>query len=377
VKHGAESYEFAAQQKKPIRKGGGVMSEYDPGQSISGEPKADHQQMVALNKLFYEGYMVWRAIYAAAALGIADVLNDGPMDTKEIAVAVGANQDALYRLLRALTSVGVFTEIGTRRFALTPLAAGLRSDVPGSLKAYLCLYGSDFLSRPADNLLYSVQTGLPAVERVFGASYLSHLKQNPEIAAEFDAGMASISSLDITDVLSAYDFTGIRTIADIGGGNGSFLAAILNTYPDMSGILLERTTAVEGARLHLEATGLVDRCVVISGDFFEKIPAGADAYILKSIMHNWDDARAISILRNCRDAMPQEGKLLIIEPVILSEAHASLSKFLDLTMLVMSEGGRERTEREFQTLLTVGGFELIRVVSTGSRVSIVEGMPVK
>jgi hypothetical protein len=222
-----------------------------------------------------------------------------------------------------------------------------------------------------------VQTGLPAVERVFGASYVSYLKQNPEVAAEFDAGMASISSLDIIDVLSAYDFTGIRTIADIGGGNGSFLAAILDAYPNMSGILLERTTAVEGGRLHLEAAGLVDRCDLITGDFFEKIPEGADAYILKSIIHNWDDARAITILRNCRDAMPEPGKLLIIEPVILPEAHASLSKFLDLTMLVMSEGGRERKEQEFQTLLTAGGFELTRIVPTGSRVSIVEAVPIK
>jgi hypothetical protein len=353
------------------------MSENDTDQSKSGEPKTDHQHLVALNKLFHEGYMVWRAIYAAAALGIADVLKEAPMDAKDIAAAVGANQDALYRLLRTLASVGVFTEIGTRRFALTPLAAGLRSDVPGSLKAYLCLYGSEFLSRPADNLLYSVQTGLPAVERVFGASYLSYLKQNPEIAAEFDTGMASISSLDITDVLSAYDFTGIRTSADIGGGNGSFLAAILDAYPDMRGVLLERTTAVEGARLHLEAAGLVDRCDLIIGDFFEKIPEGADAYILKSIMHNWDDARAITILRNCRDAMLERGKVLIIEPVILPDAHASLSKFADLAMLVMSEGGRERTEEEFRTLLTAGGFELTRVVPTGSRVSIVEGVPVK
>lgn len=189
--------------------------------------------------------------------------------------------------------------------------------------------------------------------------------------------MASISSLDIIDVLSAYDFTGIRTIADIGGGNGSFLATILDAYPNMSGMLLERTTAVEGARLHLAAAGLVYCCDLIIGDFFEKIPEGADAYILKSIMHNWDDARAITIRRNCRDAMPEQGKLLIIEPVILPEAHASLSKFLDLTMLVMSEGGRERTEQEFQTLLAAGGFELTRIVPTGSRVSIVEGLPIK
>ena len=195
------------------------MSEYDPGQSISGEPKADHQQLVALNKLFYEGYMVWRAIYAAAALGIADVLKEGPMDTKDIAAAVGANPDALYRLLRALASVGVFTEIKESQFALTPLAACLRTDVPGSLRAYISLYGADFSCRPADNLLYSVRTGMPAVERVFGASYLSYLKQTPEIAAEFDAGMASISSLDITDVLSAYDLDG-RVGIMVNGGSG-------------------------------------------------------------------------------------------------------------------------------------------------------------
>ena len=353
------------------------MSEYDTDQSISGEPKADHQHLVALNKLFYEGYMVWRAIYAAAALGIADVLKDEPMDTKDIAAAVGANPDALYRLLRALASVGVFTEIKESQFALTPLAACLRADVPGSLRAYISLYGADFSCRPADNLLYSVRTRMPAFERVFGMPEFSYLKQNPEIASEFDAGMASISSLDISDVLSVYDFSGISSIADIGGGNGGFLASILNTHPNMTGILVDRPTAIESARLRFEAAGLANRCDLISGDFFDKIPGGADAYALKSILHNWDDARAITILRNCRDVMSGKGRLLIIEPVILPDGQGSISKFVDLMMLVMTEGGRERTEQEFRALFEVGGFALTRVIPTGSRVSIVEGVPIK
>ncbi len=337
--------------------------------------RSTHQAaLVALNKLFYEGYMISRAIYVAAQLGVADILKDQPMDTRDIAEAVGANPDALYRLLRALASVGVFTEVKERHFALTPLAACLRTDVPGSLNAYISLYGSDLLRRPADNLLYSVRTGLPAFEQVFGMPEFAYLDRHPEVSSMFDSGMASISSLDISDVLAVYDFSGITTIADIGGGNGTFLTAVLRANPKMKGVLFDRPLVITNARSRIDAAGLAGRCDLISGDFFDTLPGGADAYVLKSIIHDFDDPQSVAILRNCRRAMPEKGKLLLIEPALLPGDQPTLSKFVDLMMLLIV-GGRERTQEEFRTLFEAGGFKLTRIMPTESRVSIVEGVP--
>lgn len=341
----------------------------------ASKDRSTHQAaLVALNKLFYEGYMISRAIYVAAQLGVADILKDQPMDTKDIAAAVGANADALYRLLRALASVGVFTEVEQRHFALTPLAAGLRTDVPGSLNAYILMYGSDFCSRPADNLLYSVQTGMPAFEQVFGMPGYAYLNQHPEISSMFDAGMASISSLDISDVLAVYDFSGITNIADIGGGNGAFLTAILRANQTMKGVLFDRPLVITSARPRIDAAGLAGRCDLIGGDFFDTVPGGADAYVLKSIIHDFDDPQSVRIFRNCRRAMPDKGKLLVIEPALLPGDQPTLSKFVDLMMLLVM-GGRNRTEEEFRTLFEAGGFRLTRLIPTKSRVSIVEGVP--
>ncbi len=338
--------------------------------------RSTHQAaLVALNKLFYEGYMISRAIYVAAQLGVAEILKDQPMDTKDIAAAVGANADALYRLLRALASVGVFTEIKQRHFALTPLAACLRTDVPGSLNAYILFYGSEFSSRPADNLLYSVRTGLPAFEQVFGMPQVAYFNQHPEVSSMFDAAMASISSLDISDVLAVFDFSGTTTIADIGGGNGAFLTAILRANPKMKGVLFDRPLVITNARSRIDAAGLVGRCDLIGGDIFDTLPGGADAYVLKNVIHDFDDTQSVGILRNCRRAMPDNGKLLVIEPALLPGDQPTLSKFVDLMML-LQVGGRERTEEEFRTLFEAGGFKLTRLIPTKSRVSIVEGVPV-
>jgi hypothetical protein len=345
----------------------------NPG--VSGDRSRHQTALRDLHKLFYEGYMTSRAIHAAARLGIADVLKDGPLNTEQIAAAIDANPDALYRLLRALASVGVFEEVKPKHFALTPLAACLRTDMPGSLRAYLSLYGSDLVCRPADNLLYSVRTGLPAFNEVFGMSLFPYLNQHSNARSMFDAGMASISSLDISDVLGAYDFSGISTIADIGGGNGRFLTTILLANPQMKGILFDQPLAIEGARPRIEAEALAHRCDLIGGDFFKAVPGGADAYILKRILHDFDDDRSIAILRNCRRAMSVKARVLVIEPVILGGDQPSLSKFVDLMMLMMTEGGRERSEEELRAPLEAGGFALARVIITGSSVSIVEGVP--
>jgi O-methyltransferase domain/Dimerisation domain len=352
-----------------------IMDDQQSSPGVSGDRSRRQTALGALNKLFYEGYMISRAIYAVACLGIADVLKDGPLNTQQIAAAIDANPDALYRLLRALASVGVFEEVKQSQFALTPLAAGLRTDVPGSLRAYIALYGSELVCRPADNLLSSVRTGFPAFNGVFGMSLFPYLNQNSNARSMFDAGMASISSLDISNVLGAYDFSGIRTIADIGGGDGRFLTTILLANRTIKGILFDQPLTIEGARTRIETEALADRCDLIGGDFFDAVPGGADAYILKRILHDFDDDRAIAILRNCRRAMSDKARILVIEPVVLSGDQPSLSKFVDLMMLVMTEGGRERSEQELRVLFEAGGFGLARVI-TGSFVSIVEGVPV-
>ena len=352
------------------------MSTPQPNIPCNGEKIASQAARIRLNKLFYEAYMIPRAIYVAAELGVADSLTDGPKDTKDIAAAVGANPDALYRLLRALAIAGLFTEAEPSHFALTPLGACLLRDTPASLRAYISLYGSNLLTHAADNLLHSVRTGTSAFREIYGAPLFQYLSDHNEAAKLFDAGMTSISSLDINDVLSVYDFSGINKIADIGGGRGGFLASVLVANPTMRGLLFDLAPVIERARPQIDMAGIAHRCYLVAGNFFETIPCGADAYVLKSIIHDWDDERSITILRNCRRAMADKTRLLVIEPVILPDEQSSLSKFVDLMMLAMTEGGRERTEEDFRVLFDAAGFELTRIIPTGSRVSIVEGVAV-
>ena len=204
---------------------------------------------------------------------------------------------------------------------------------------------------------------------------VAYFNQHPEVSSMFDAAIASISSLDISDVLAVYDFSGITTIADIGGGNGAFLTAMLRANPKMKGVLFDRPLVITNARPRIDAAGLVGRCDLIGGDIFDTLPGGADAYVLKNVIHDFDDPQSVGILRNCRRAMPDKGKLLVIEPVLLPGDQPTLSKFVDLMML-LQVGGRERTEEEFCTLFEAGGFKLTRLIPTKSRVSIVEAVPV-
>jgi hypothetical protein len=311
------------------------------------------------------GYWISQAIYAAAKFGIADHLKDGPKTVGELAGATSTNPDALYRLLRALASVGIFAEDESRRFSLTPLAELLRSDVAGSKRALALMCGDEQFRAWAE-IDYSVRTGKMAFDKVFGKPIFDYLGEHPDKARIFDLAMVGDA------IVNAYDFSGIGVVADIGGGNGSQIAEILKKHIRMKGILFDLPHVIERAKERLHASGLLDRCKLISGSFFDAVPEGADAYILRHIIHDWDEEKCLTILRNCHRAMSPANKLLVIESVIPPGNDPFHGKFADLHMLLIP-GGKERTENEYRTLFEQAGFELTRIVPTDTEVSIAEG----
>ena len=319
------------------------------------------------------GYWVSQAIYAAAKFGIADLLQAGPRSVDELAAASRTQPTCLYRLLRALASVGIFAEDTDGRFALTPLAEPLVSNAPGSKRALALMMGEEHYltwGRLAD----TVKTGENAFEKLYGVPIFDFLSSHPEQAQTFDAAMTGIHGQETAAVLEAYDFSNIGTLADIGGGNGSNLAAILQKYPAMQGILFDLPHVIERAREPVAAAGVESRCQFATGNFFESAPVGADAYLMRHIIHDWDDEKATTILRNCRAAMPPDGRLLLVESVIPPGNAPFFPKFLDLTMMLIP-GGKERTEPEYRQLLSDAGFELQRIVPTTAEIHVIEGAP--
>ena len=320
------------------------------------------------------GFWISRAIYIAAKLGIADRLGDGPKTADEIAAATGTHAESVYRIMRALASVGVFTEDGDRRFGLTPLSNTLRTDAPGSLRAFATVELGEEHYPAWGDLLYSVKTGEIAFDKTFGMPIWEFYAKNPENARTFDESMTGMTLATEEAILTNYDASTVSKLVDIAGGQGSLIAALLKSNPKMRGILFDQPDVVEGARKRMEAEGLSDRCEVVAGNFFESVPEGADAYILKWIIHDWNDERSIAILKNIRRAIAEGGKLLLVEAVVPTGSEPHFGKFIDLNMLVMT-GGRERTEEEYRTLLEAGGFKITRVISTDSPMSIIEAVP--
>lgn len=327
-------------------------------------PQAQMAQMLT-------GYWVSQALYAAAKLGIPDLLVEGARSADDLAGATKTHAPSIYRLLRALASVGVFAEDGEGRFALTPMAECLRSDVTGSQRSLAIMNGEEHY-RSWGELLYSVRTGAPAFDHLYGMPVFDFLSRNPEQAAVFDEAMVGVHGRETAAMLDAYDFSGIGTLADVGGGNGSLLTAVLQKYPTMRGILFDLEGVAGRATANLRAAGLSDRCEVLSGSFFDSVPSGADAYLMRHIIHDWDDERATRILRNVHRAMQPDGKLLLVEGIIPPANEPAFGKLLDLTMLVIP-GGKERTEDEYRKLYADCGFDLTRVVPTAAEVSVIEG----
>ena len=320
-----------------------------------------------------QGYARSACLYVAAKLKIPDLLANGPRPVSELARAAGVKEDALYRTLRAIASLAVFREVAPRTFENTPLSEPLRSDVPGSARDNI-LFGADpFHFRVYAELIHSVTTGGTAIKKVTGKEAFEYLQQDAEESAAFNAAMTSISGHFTRPLVDAYDFGDSGTLADIGGGHGMLLAMILQKHRGLRGIVFDAPPVVEGARERIAALGLESRCEIVGGDFFRSVPP-ADNYVMKSIVHDWDDERAVLILKNCAAAMRgASGKLLLIEQVIVPGNEPSLAKWVDLEMLTMA-GGRERTEGEYAELFSKANLKLVRVVRTPSPACVIEAV---
>jgi O-methyltransferase domain/Dimerisation domain len=318
------------------------------------------------------GYWVSQAIYVAAKLGIADLLKDGPKSCLALAAATGADAPSLFRLMRALASVGVFSHVHTDSFGLSRLAESLQTEVHGSLKAMVITLG-EIHYQACGQMLRSVQTGSPAFNHMFGASLFDYLQQNVDAADAFDQGMANVSSMLAYAVLIAYDFTGISSIVDIGGGQGKLLETILQFNPDIRGTVFDTASTIQRAKQQFGNDAWGRRCSFVAGDFFTSVPQGADAYLLCGVIHDWDDSRAVTILRNCRKAMTKNSRALLVDMIVPDVTSASFSKLLDLNMLVMN-GGRERTIVEFRALLNAADYKLTRIVPTMAPQSVIEAI---
>ena len=319
------------------------------------------------------GFWVSQAIYIAATLGIADYLQKQPKTAEELATVTNAHAPSLYRVLRALASVGIFVEDDNYRFGLTPLAATLQTDASGSLRfTALAELGVEHYFGWG-NLLHSVKTGETAFDRAAGMSLWDYYAQHPEDGKVFDRAMTDLTATVVEAVLESYDFSSLKTVVDVGGGRGSLLAGIIKANSTLKGILFDVPSVIEEAPPQLAADGVAERCAMVAGNFFESVPVGGDAYLLKWIIHDWDDAKAIAILKNCYQAMSDNSRLLLIEQVISPRNELSFGQLLDLNMLVMM-GGRERTEAEYRSLLQAAGFQLTRIILTPSPVSVIEAI---
>jgi SAM-dependent methyltransferase len=322
-----------------------------------------------------DGFLVTQLLRVAAELGVADVLAAGPRTGPEVAEAVGADPAALTRVLRGLASEEVLAEDDEGRFTLTRLGAALRDGVPGSWRSVVLLRG-DLAYRAADGLLSAVRDGGSAFERVFGARFFDFLAADPPTEATFNAAMAGRSAREAADVVAAYDFGGLGTVVDVGGGSGVLLSAILRAAPGVEGVLVDRLAAVAAARDRFAADGLDGRVRCVSGDFFDAVPAGADAYLLSRILHDWGDADAARILAACRRAAGKGARLLVVEALLPERARDAPEVIrMDLLMLVLV-GAAERTAAQYRALLAGAGFSVTRIVPTPSPsgVSVIEAV---
>ena len=319
-------------------------------------------------------YRMSQLLYVAAYLGIADLLKDGPKRSEELAVLVGAHPHALYRVLRALASHGIFTETEGRSFALTPLAVPLQAGVPGSVRSLALMQNQEARWRAWGELLYSVQTGKSAFEHIYGLSDWEYYAQHPDIFAQFSEGMADLTRPTIPAIVTAYDFAGRSRIVDVGAGRGHLMAALLAQYPHLRGVIVELPALIEEARQVLETAGVAGRCELVTGDYFVSIPRGGDVYIFKSILHGMDDAHALRVLHNCRRSMVEGSRLLVIQGIVPEENEPAPIKISDILHLV-SGGGQERTEAEYRGLFDASGFKLAHIYPTATSFSILEGVP--
>jgi hypothetical protein len=326
-----------------------------------------HAQLVQMGMSHWISHIV----YVATKLSLADHLAKDPMTAEQLAGPTGTHSPSLYRLMRTLASLGILTEDESHRFALTPVGEAMKTGAPGCARATILTIASDWWIRGFGELMYSVQTGKPGFEKMLGMPIFDWFAKNPKEASLFNETMVGIHGGEPEAVAAAYDFSGLKTIVDVGGGTGNLLTTIVGSSPGSRGILYDLAHVTREAPALIQERDLTDRVTIETGSFFENVPAGGDAYLLSHIIHDWSEDQCLSILGNCRRAMNPEGRLLIIEMVLPGGDTPHPGKLLDMMMLV-GPGGRERTEEEYATLLRKAGFRLMRVVPTESAVSVVE-----
>lgn len=336
----------------------------------------DASPLLALQQLTL-GYQVSQCIYVVTRLGIADLLKDGPRTSEELAQATGAYAPSLYRILRLLAAIDVFTEGASHTFTLAPLGVYLQTGVPDSQHHTVLGRIGEVNWQAWGGLFHSVKTGESAFQSVFGASRFEYNAHHPEEAALFDAMMTEMITSIAPTVTAAYDFSAISTIVDIGGGHGQMLASILQAYPTLRGVLFDLPHVAKEAPSLLKAAGVADRCEVRSGDAFAAVPAHYDTYLFSRVIHDWDDESAIALLSRCHEAMDPQGKVLLVERVILrGEKPQLLVLEADVQMMSIMQRGRERTDIEYRALLSAAGFELIRLVPVQEPFYIIEAIRV-
>lgn len=338
----------------------------------------DDPRIPMLQQLVF-GFFPSAVLSVAVRLRIPDLLADGAKSSDELAAATDSDPPSLHRLLRAAAYLGILEETEPGRFGLTDLGALLRSDDPRSMAATTQLFCGEHVWRAWGDLMAGVQTGRPSYERGIVAEPFVEFGADPEQSRNFNRAMSEGTLQEAPGIIGTYDFTQFSTIVDVGGGDGALLASILAATPALQGTLFDTGSGLAESGERLRVAGVEDRCEVVEGDFFDAVPAGADAYIMKSVIHDWDDERCITILTNCRQAMKADGKVLILEPVVPERVKPSLALLgvvmSDLNMLV-NTGGKERTEEEFVSLLRAADLEptLVNRVPKPSTLSVIEGV---
>lgn len=322
-------------------------------------------------KRIFGGSWITQGLWVAADLGIADLLAQGPRTAEELAAQTNVHAGALYRVLRALAGIGVFAQDEAGRFVLTPLAEPLRSDIPESQRAFAIMMGSEFLAAWGE-LLHSVKTGEPGFNKRYGTSFFEYMEEHPDRHRIYDQCMQAVHGPETDPMLDAYDFSAFGTVVDIGGGNGSLLSAVLSRHPHMQGILFDLPAVAERTQSEIAGSNLAERMRADGGNFFSAVPAKGDAYVLRHVLHDWQDPEAIAILRRCAEAMAPAGKILVVEMVVPPGNEPGFGKWLDLMMLLVA--GRERTEEEYRQLFAAADLKLTRVIPTASDVSVLEGI---
>ena len=331
------------------------------------DPQSPQAQLVEMAM----AHWVSRLIYVAAELNLADHLDGGMKTAAELAGLTGTDAPSLYRLMRTLSSLGLFSEDSTHRFSLTPMGKALKTGDADSVRTAVLMLAGDIFTKAHEQMLYSVRTGKSGFEKIFGAPLFEWLAKHPMEAAMFNKAIVGIHGAEPAAVAEAYDFSDFNTITDVGGSTGNLLTTILRRHPKPRGTLFDLPHVVRDAPALIEARGLTDRVNIEAGSFFERIPGGSDVYLLSHIIHDWSEEQCLAILRNCRQAMKPGARLLIVEMVLAAGDAPHPGKLLDIVMLTIP-GGQERTEQEYRELLEKAGLRLARVVPTPSAVAVVE-----